>query len=202
MIYDITTFRARPGSTPSTLKSIEHWLGTQSAGTLLACWYSELGPLNRILLLREYDDMAALHAHREATLAEADPFGVASHVTEIACDAFAPCPGVPAIDVAVRGPVFEVRDYVMQANGIAGILDLWRPVLPARLAMSPMLTALSACSGRMPRFLHLYPWTSLDERARVRAGARSVGWPPAGAHVHIVQQEATIYLAAGFSPLR
>jgi hypothetical protein len=74
---------------------------------------------------------------------------------------------------------------------------MWRS-----LAMAPMVTALYAVSGRMPRLLHIYPWPSLEERARVRGAARGVGWPPAGAHAYVAEQQTTIYLAASFSPLK
>jgi hypothetical protein len=198
VIYDVTVLRVRPGSTPAALAALER----RHAGdaSLLACWYSELGPVGRILLLRVQADAAALHALREATVADPDPFGLGDHLAGFSSDAFLRRPGVPEMTAGARGPWFEVRDYDLAPGGLLPLLDLWRPALPARLAIAPMLTALYAVSGRMPRFLHLYPWPSLEERARVRHAARAVGWPPAGAHRHIVAQETTIYQAAPFSP--
>lgn len=201
MIYDVMHVRGRPGTTPVVLQALERWLAAQSEGKLVACWYSELGPVNRVLLLRTYDDVGALHAHRERAMAETNPYGIAEHATGIESDAFAQCAGVPAPASGTQGPWFEVRDYRMHMNGLAPLLELWRPVLPARLALAPVVTAMYALSGRMPRLLHIYPWPSLEERARVRGAARGVGWPPAGVHAHIAEQETTVYLAAPFSPL-
>lgn len=199
-LYDVTVLRVRPGGTPAALASLESTLARNAS--LCACWYSELGPVNRVLLLRRFADPGALHASREHAMAQSDPFRLGELLAGWSSDAFLHCPGVPELSTAVRGPWFEVRDYELTPGGLAPLLDLWRPALPARLALAPMLTALYAVSGRMPRFLHLYPWASLEERSRVRGAARGAGWPPAGAHVHVAAQETTIYQAAAFSPLR
>ena len=202
-VYDVTILRMRPGTTAAALAGVERWLGEhRQAATLYACWYSELGPVNRILLLRGFADVPALQEHREAVLAQSDPFGVREHLVDFASDAFRHCPGVPELTTDAHGPWFEVRDYDLVPGGLAPLLDLWRPALPARLALAPMLTALYAVSGRMPRFLPLYPWRSHEERLDVRIAARGAGWPPAGAHRHVAAQETTIYQAAAFSPIR
>src|ERR1019366_10422512 len=116
-------------------------------------------------------------------------------------DSFLCCPFVDAPSTEVRGRLFEIRDYLMKPGGLMPLLDLWRLLLPARLQLSPLFAALYAVSGPVPRLLHIYPWPSLEERARVRNGARDIGWPPPGAPQHILTQEATIYLPAAFSPV-
>jgi hypothetical protein len=57
--------------------------------------------------------------------------------------------------------------------------------------------------GGMPRFMHIWPYTSLDARQRIRGEAVTIGvWPPPGGPDHLLAQQADIYLAAPFSPIR
>jgi hypothetical protein len=53
------------------------------------------------------------------------------------------------------------------------------------------------------RFMHIWPYKSFDERARLRDKAVADGvWPPPGGPSHLVSQQVDIYLPASFSPMR
>jgi hypothetical protein len=57
--------------------------------------------------------------------------------------------------------------------------------------------------GAMPRFVHIWPYPSLDERQRLRSEAVKMGiWPPPSGPDQLLAQQADIYLAAAFSPIR
>ncbi len=58
-------------------------------------------------------------------------------------------------------------------------------------------------TGLTPRFMHIWPYKSLDERHRIRAKAVETGiWPPPGGPDRLVTMQNDIYLAAPFSPIR
>jgi hypothetical protein len=204
MIYDVAIITVQPGTHSKALARIEQSLPpAQPGGEFLACWYSEIGALNQILVLRGYDDPAKLLADRQAILMATDPFGVGDVLVGMSMDSWLPFPFLPPIRSAEIGPVFEVRSYVFKPDGLARTIELWRAALPARAKLSPVLTAMHSVSGTVPRFMHIWPYPSLDERARLRAKAVGEGvWPPPGGPVLLVSQQTDIYLPAPFSPIR
>jgi hypothetical protein len=193
----------RPQTTTAALGAIERWLAREEdSGTLKACWHSRLGVGDRILLWRSFENADQFDDAMLRLSTSSDPFGTGEHLDSLGTNAFRTVPFAGPISAAVRGPLFEVRDYTMKPDGLGNLLALWRPLLPARLQLAPWVTAMYALSGKAPRVLHIYPWASLDERARTRDAAQAVGWPPAGAPAQILVQETTIYLAAPFSPVQ
>ena len=65
--YDVTIITVRPGTHPAALGRLQHSLGG-AASELLACWYSDLGAINQILLIRSANDAAAVIEQRAARL--------------------------------------------------------------------------------------------------------------------------------------
>jgi hypothetical protein len=204
MLYDVTTVTVRPGTTPQALSRLEKFLGaSRSGGRLLACWYTELGALNQIMLIREYESSDAMSADREAAVQSSDPYGIADLTIGCTSDAYRPFPIMQPMQAGSHGPVFEVRTYALKPNGLAPTIELWNKSVPGRIKLSPLLAALYSVGGAMPRFVHIWPYASLDERQRIRAEAVKMGvWPPPGGPDQLVMQQADIYLAAGFSPMR
>src|ERR1700733_7755628 len=83
MRYDVTTLTVRPGTTPQALARLEQWLlENRLGGKLLTCWYSELGALNQILLIREYAGDTEIATDRDAIVRSSNPYGVADFVTD------------------------------------------------------------------------------------------------------------------------
>jgi hypothetical protein len=203
MIHVVTYLELRPRTTAPALKGVERWLrGDGKAGTLHACWYSNLGPANRILVWRGFDDAEALVQEQLRHAGSSDSYGAADYLAGLSSNIFHEIDFVGPPSPDVRGPLFEVRDYVLRFDGLDRLFDLWRPALPGRLALAPWVTALYSLTGAAPRVLHIYPWASLAQRDAVRDGARAVGWPPLDAPKQIERQESTIYLASADSPIQ
>src|SRR5262245_3138634 len=102
-----------------------------------------------------------------------------------------------------RPRIYEVRTYVLRPNGLAKTIDLWRNAVPGRLTVSPLLAAMYSVTGPVTRFMHIWPYASLDERQRLRTKAVADGvWPPPGGPDQLVAQQADIFLPAEFSPLQ
>jgi NIPSNAP len=202
MPYDVTILTLRPGTTPRALAALQSAL-PQSSGKLLACWSSDIGALNQIFIAREYASERDAAEQRDAQARNADPFGTAEFIVSIASDTYVAFPFIDPMQPGSHGPFFEVRTYLMKPNGLAGTIEAWRQALPARLALSPVLAAMYSVSGLMPRFMHIWPYKSLDERHRIRAQAVETGiWPPPGGPDRLVTMQNDIYLPAPFSPIR
>ena len=82
-------------------------------------------------------------------------------------------------------------------------IEAWRKSVPGRLPLSPVLAAMTSVTGAVTRFMHIWPYKSFDERARLRDKAVADGvWPPPGGPSHLLSQQVDIYLPAPFSPMR
>jgi hypothetical protein len=199
--YDVTIAAVRPGTHPQALARLEKTLVDDL--NLLACWYSEIGALNRILIIRKSGGAAKTIADRFAALTARNPFGIGEFITELSLDSYVPFDFMPPLRPGAYGPCYEVRSYVLKPDGLAPTIELWRKAVPRRAGVSPLLAAMVAATGVAIRFMHVWPYKTYDERARLREKAVADGvWPPPGGPGHLVSQQADIYLPAAFSPMR
>ncbi|HUO00756.1 MAG TPA: NIPSNAP family protein [Bradyrhizobium sp.] len=198
--YDVTTLSVRPGTHPQALAVLGKSLPNDR--NLLACWYSDIGKVNQILLIRTMTDPAGTLDARLAVLKEKSPFGVGEFITGMAMDTYMSFDFMPAMLPGEFGPCYEVRTYELKPDGLAPTIELWRKAVPGRLTVSPLLAAMTSVTGPI-RFMHIWPYKSFEERARLRAKAAAEGvWPPPGGPGHLVSQQVDIYLPAPFSPMR
>ena len=204
MYYDVTTLTVRPGTTPKALPALQKFLSdTNSAGRLLACWYSEIGALNQIMIIREYAAESAITEERDAIVRSGNPYGITELTVAASSDTYRPFPVMSSFQTGSVGPVFEVRTYVLKPDGLAPTIGLWNTAVPKRTPLSPLLAAMYSVGGAMPRFMHIWPYAGLDDRLSLRGKAVEMGvWPPPGGPDHLLAQQTDIYLPAPFSPIR
>jgi hypothetical protein len=203
MHYDVTIITVRPGTERNALARLKETLPSLVGDELLACWYSDIGALNRILLLRVASDIAHIHAEREKILRSGNPFGIGECVAATSMDTYVSFPFMPPMTAGQYGPVFEVRTYAFRPDGVAPTIELWRKWVPGRAKLSPLLAAMHSITGKVTRFMHIWPYATLDERTRLRAKAvADKVWPPPGGPDHFTAMQSDIYLPADFSPMR
>jgi hypothetical protein len=199
--YDVTIATVRPGTHPQALAALDKTLAGDP--NLLACWYSDIGALNRILIIRKSFDADAAIENRFAALSARNLFGIGEFITDLSLDTYVPFDFMPPLQGGAYGPCYEVRSYVLKPDGLTPTIELWRKAVPGRAGVSPVLAAMVAVTGVAIRFMHIWPYKSYDERARLREKAVADGvWPPPGGPGHLISQQADIYLPAAFSPLR
>ena len=199
--YDVMIATVRPGTHPQALAALDKTLAGDS--NLLACWYSDIGALNRILIIRKSVDADAAIENRFAALNARSPFGIGEFITDLSLDTYVPFDFMPPLQPGAFGPCYEVRSYMLKPDGLTPTVELWRKAVPARARVSPVLAAMVAVTGTAIRFMHIWPYKTYDERARLREKAVADGvWPPPGGPGHLISQQADIYLPAAFSPLR
>jgi hypothetical protein len=169
----------------------------------LACWYSEIGALNQILIIRKATDAAATLEDRQAMLTSSGPFGIGEFVTAMTMDTYVSFDFMEPLRPGAFGPCYEVRTYMLRPGGLATTVELWRKAIPGRSSVSPVLAAMTSVTGAVTRFLHIWPYKTPDERMRLRDKAVADGvWPPPGGPGLLISQQADIYLPAAFSPMR
>jgi hypothetical protein len=199
--YDVTTITVRPNTHPKALPVLKDQ--TAELPGLLACWFCDIGALNRIMIIRSITDPAANLEERRKLLAARNPFGIGDLITDMSMDTYTAFDFVNPIAAGELGPCFEVRTYVFKPDGVMPTEVLWREWLPKRIKVSPVVTAMVSSSGTVARFMHIWPYKTLDERGKLRAKAvNDKVWPPPGGPDHLVRMENDIYMPAPFSPLR
>lgn len=204
MLYDVTILSIRPAGTPKSLPLLNDWItANKGRGEILACWYTEIGVLNRVLLIRGYQDEASLGADRAALATGEDRFGIGDLLTRVETDTYLPFPFIEPIKAGAHGPVYEVRTYLLKPGGLAGTMEAWRKSIPERMKLSRVTAAMYSTTGSTPRFIHVWPYANLEERQRIRKEAvEKKIWPPPGGPDRLLAQQTDIYLPASFSPLR
>jgi hypothetical protein len=207
MIYSLCTIEVPPGKVNDALAAIGASVAADSrhpdAGELRACWYSEIGRLNRILLIVAHESADRMAAANQAMLTGGDPFGVAAIATGITLEAYTPFPGVDFLAPGNHGPFYEVRVYMLKNTGVTPTFAAWFKVLAARTELSPLVSVMYAVDGALPRFIHIWPFRSLNDRMSIREASVKQGiWPPPGGLPHLHNMNSEIYLPAAFSPLK
>ena len=203
MHYDVTIITVRPGAEQKALAHLKETLPTAAGDGLLACWCSDIGALNRILLLRTASDITRIYAEREKILRSENPFGLGEYIAATSMDTYVSFPFMAPMTAGQYGPVFEVRTYVFKPDGVPPTIELWRTWVPGRAKISPLLAAMHSITGAVTRFMHIWPYASVEERTRLRAKAiADKVWPPPGGPDQFTAMQSDIYLPADFSPMR
>jgi hypothetical protein len=198
---DVTIIAVRPGTHPQALAILGKTLSNDAS--LLACWYSDIGAVNQILLIRDAAEAGATLDARFAAQNSANPLGIGEFITTMAMDTYVSFDFIAPLRPGQFGPCYEVRNYVLKPGGLPPTIAAWRNAVPGRMKLSPLLAAMTSVTGAVTRFMHIWPYKSFDERARLRDQAIADGvWPPPGGPGHLLSQQVDIYLPAAFSPLR
>ena len=209
MIYEMRTYDLKPRSLPEVLKRFgEGYESTRKKfSPLAAFWYTEIGPLNQIIHVWPYKDVAERGRIRaEAIAAGGWPPKIGEFIVSMKSEIFVPWENSPLLEPGNMGPYFEMRTYTMSPGDGPKVQKAWAAALPARQKLSPLLATWFSELGGLNKFVHIWPYKSLEQRTTVRAQALASGaWPPSAAPdaaYTTVAQENKILLAAAFSPLK
>jgi hypothetical protein len=205
-LFELITFTVRVRTVADALVRIEAELAKpQVGGTLMGCWASEIGQLNQIAVLRGYTDEHSRQAERERFLLGGGAFGVNEFITDLRIENYTLFPFLEPLSAGSHGPFYELRVYDLVSSGLQPTLDGWSKAIEARTAeqYSSVYAAFYATDGALPRYLHIWPWTTLEQRLQVRTQAVADGvWPPENSGPQLRDMRSTIYLPAKFSPLQ
>ena len=207
MYYDLATMTLPFGTAAQAATAIKTYAAEpQARGELLGCWFTDIGVLNQMLVLRGFDSLADLQAERQRTQQSADPFGCGAIAQALVQDSYQGFPWMqpvrPSAESGIHGPVYEIRTYGIKPGGVQPTIDLWAQSVPARHAVSPCVIAMVAIDGPL-RFTNIWAYPSIQARTQARADAVAQGiWPPKGGPAWLTTaMTSTIALATATSPL-
>src|ERR1700687_869107 len=139
-LYDVTILTVRPGTHPRALEVLGGGPGDDP--DLLACWYSDIGAVNQILLIGNGADTAASIDSRFCALNSPNPFVLGEYIAAMAMDTYVTFDFIAPLRPGEFGPCYEVRTYVLKPDGVAPTIEAWRKAGPGRMKISPVLRAL------------------------------------------------------------
>jgi hypothetical protein len=208
MIYEVRTYTLRPG----TVAEFEDRFAKRQPlrekhSKLGAFWHTEVGPLNQVIHVWPYEDLQHRATVREAMAKDSAlqqlPGGrdlIVAQESEI----MTPAPFMHPLGSRDYGTgnVYEMRIYTHAPGNIPTVLKAWAEAIPNREKFSPLAACWSSEIGGLNKFVHVWVYKDLNERARVREEARKAGhWPPQSG-VRPIRQENKILIPAAFSPVR
>lgn len=199
--YELATLSLQMGSAANALPGVEAYV-REGEGRLLGAWLADVGALNRLVLLREFENDTEMLRERQRGLAASNPFGAASCLTRLEMESYAPFPNMPAPEPGAFGAIYEIRSYVLKPGGLLPTFEGWAEKLPGRTALSPLTIALYGLDGT-PRITHIWPYADANARFARRAESVATGvWPPRSAVWLTPEMQAGLYVPTAISPLR
>jgi hypothetical protein len=212
MIHELRTYAVKPGKLGQYVEqsgSIGRPIRGDRYGRLLGYWTTEFGPLNQVVHLWEYADLAA-RAEARAGLAR-DARWVTEYVPVSAPllewqenTILAPVDWWPVRAVTGMG-VYELRTYRAYPGKVPEWLGLFREVMPVRERYSAPAGIWASEIGPLNTVVHLWGYRDLAHRTEVRRAA--LGDPTWQAFVGrasglLQRMETKLLVPTAFSPLR
>lgn len=204
--FEVLMLTVKVRTVLSALARLEVALKESVAGThLLGCWTSELGPQNQIAILRGFDSLETRQSERERLLLDSNGLDVSDVLLNWEFNDYTIFPFLKPLEPGAHGPLYEFREYSLVGTGLAPTLKGWQKAVGPRTTdqYSQVYAALYATSGSAPRYLHIWPYQTLEQRLDVRSRTVADGvWPPENAGPQLQLMKSTLFLPASFSPLK
>ena len=208
MYYELATMTLPFGTAGNAATQVQAFSSAADAkGELLGCWFTDIGVLNQMVMLRGFASLADLQAERDRTQKSSSPFGCGDIYQSLEQHSYQGFPWMkpvrPSTESGINGPVYEIRTYGIKPGGVQATIDLWEQYVPPREKLSPCVVAMVALDGPL-RFTNIWAYPTLDARAAARADAVAQGiWPPKGGPAHLTTaMVSTIALPSAVSPLK
>jgi hypothetical protein len=172
-------------------------------------WTSEIGELNQVVHLWEYEDFD--HRTRVRAALAKDQALQAQYVSKIRpmmqhqeCMILVPVDFWPFTPPSGIG-IYELRNYRLHPGKVSEWLEHFKTGLPARLKYNKPVGIWSSELGELNRVVHLWQYESLEHRARLRKAfmADTVWKETVGRLQPLMQEmESKILIPTEFSPLK
>jgi hypothetical protein len=205
MIYEFRTYTLKPRSLAEVEKRYgEAYEYRKKYSPLAAFWHTEVGPLNEIIHVWGYTDLAERARIRAEAAKDPNwPPKIREFVVDQDVEVVTPFPFIPDIKPGTMGPIFEIRRYSLTPGSLPGVMKRWEGSIGERTKLSPVVLAGGVEFGGANRFIHIWAYKSMDQRLAIREQARKAGvWPPKGGGDELLAQTSKIVMPAAFSPLQ
>ncbi|MBT7079553.1 MAG: hypothetical protein HN926_09360 [Chloroflexi bacterium] len=204
MIHEFRTYDLKPGSLAQYYKNTAPMMEKRlEYSSLVGYFHTEIGPLNRVLHIWEYEDLNERTDVRSKVIADGIwPPPNKGIVENQQVDIFMPAPFMPSFErERAIGPLFELRMYRYPVGAITKVYEAWTPKIEARMKLAQPVGIWSSDIGGANQLAHMWAYESFEHRMEARKQFASIGWPPDSGVMPITMQNM-IMLAADFSPVQ
>lgn len=205
MIVEMRIYQLKPRSLPEVMKRWGEALPARmKLSPMAGFWYTDVGPLNQIIHVWPYADLAECERLRaEAVASRIWPPPIRDFIDHMETKILVPAPFSPPLEPRQLGGIYEFRTYTYKPASIPTVIERWTAALPERLKLSPLVGAWHTELGPLNQWVHVWAYKDAGERQRIREEAVKRGvWPPPGGGDLLVKQENVLAVPAPFSPLR
>ena len=203
MIYELASLTGHALGAGTLSERARGWMSDPAAlGKVLGIWRTDIGIVGQLLILRGFEAEADLRKERDRALSSADPFHCGGLATSLSMESYAGFPFLPPVAPGDYGGIYEFRTYHLKHGGLPVTMKAWEAAVgPAREYTDHLVTNMYALDGP-PRITHIWGFSSLEERTRLRSSHFGSGlWPPKGGPDQIDHATSTIALAEPGLPL-
>jgi len=203
-LYQLINITIKMGTTATVVTGIQSFYqDTAAKGKLLGVFFSDIGELNQVVVLRSYSSQQELDDENARLAVQENLFETSENIIRYSVENFAGFDFLPEVEVGEFGPVYEIRTYELKHGGVPHVLEAWKNAVPTRTQYSKLTIAMYALDGT-PRIVSIWPYSSLNERSEVRAKAVADGiWPPKGGPQWLTHKmQSMIALPTSVSPLK
>ncbi len=205
MIYEIRTYSLTVGSVAEFEKRFaEAYEYRKKYSELVGFWHTEIGPLNEVVHVWPYQDLAdRARVRAELTKEPNWPPKTGEFIRSQHSDVLIPFPFSPLPKPGKVGPIYEMRIYAYKPGTLPDTIKSWESKISERMKLSPLVIVGGVDLGEVNRFIHIWAYSSLEQRAAVRTKARELGlWPPPGGPARVLTQANKIMMPSAFSPMQ
>lgn len=147
--YNVIVLHVAPGATSALAPRLERWIASADLkGSLCACWYTEVGTLNRIWIIYRYDG-GGMAADRDVIMGETDPFGVGEQLTTYEMLSYEALPGGELAAGNAVGPDYEIVRIDRAFGAESGAVNATKGGAAERAPVA----VLAGRSGGLPHLL-------------------------------------------------
>ena len=143
MIYEMRTYDLKPGTVPEFedrfAEALPH---REKYSKMAAFWHTEIGPLNQVIHVWPYEDLAERTKVRAEAAKDPNwPPRTSDVVLNMESEILIPAPFMRPLGEQQLGNIYEMRIYVYQPASIPEVVKRWAEAVPHREKYSP----LAAC---------------------------------------------------------
>lgn len=204
MIHEIRTYDLVAGGTAEFLEKTAALVDKRiEYSPLVGFFYTEVGPLNRVMHIWQYQDLNQRTEVRAQVVKDGIwPPDNAAVMVKQQSDICMLAPFLPKLEIKRNiGPLFELRSYTYPPNTIPNVIEAWGSKIEARMELSQPVGIWYSDIGGLNKWMHMWSYESYEARVEARKKFASIGWPPK-AGVSPLTMENMLMHAADFSPVQ
>ena len=207
MLYELRTYRLKPGAVPEFEKLFEKGLEVREKySRLVGFWHTEIGPVNQVLHLWSYETLQERADVRAAAAKDPSglwpPPGVRDLTVTMDNDILLPSEVNDPLDGPREwGNLYELRMYTYPSGANRSVMQQMSEQVGPRRELSPLGGFFVSDLGELNRFYQLWPYKDWAHRDEMRANYLNSGVWPAKVDVRPDHQLVRHLVPASFSAL-